>query len=151
MDLKSLKNLFFNFLKQFNEKEIYLLMDYLGSLVVEYENDYSKFFQLINKESNKRNKLFDNLMLSIDRYQEHNTSYEGITNENINGQVEQENVRLITELDMNSDTGSTSLRQSDSSLNSESNEIANNTSVYIPISNPVIILPINPDNIKQEP
>jgi len=150
MDLRSLKNLFFNFLKQFNEKEIYLLMDYLGSLIVEYENDYSKFFQLINKESNNKNSLFDNLMLPFDRYQERDTSYDDITNQSINVQNEQESLRLNADLNLSSDTGSASLRLIDSSLNSEMNEITNNTSASIPISNLEITLLINPENIKKE-
>lgn len=145
MDLKGLKNLFFNFLKQFNEKEIFLLMDYLGSLIVEYENDYSKFFQLINKESSKKSNPFENLMLSIDRFQDQSTN-------EVDGQLRKRTVRIISGSDMNS-YQENSTRQSESILNSECNsEITTNQTPVNETNSSAsrLSMSTNPSAIKRE-
>ena len=43
MDLKDLKLSFFEYLKQFNENEISILMNYLTILTETFNNDYCKF------------------------------------------------------------------------------------------------------------
>ena len=44
MQINEIKNIFFNFLKQFkNQNDIFVLMNYLDLFIETYKNDYSKY------------------------------------------------------------------------------------------------------------
>lgn len=43
MDLKALKNSFFNYLKKFDQDEVFILMNYLSFLSETFSNDYFRF------------------------------------------------------------------------------------------------------------
>ena len=43
MELKQVKQTFYKYLKQLNEKEILTLMNYLSLLIHDFNSDYTKF------------------------------------------------------------------------------------------------------------